>query len=307
MKNTPIIQHYVPQFLIRNFCSGKKKQINVFEKASGKSFVSNTKNIASERNFYNYIDKGEPKTLEFMLSEYESKVKPIIDKLLETQSFLSINKIEHQLLSQFIALQLLRTKTQREQLKAISTYCFNNFEKLGFISPKDENYENELKLVISNLINKNLEKFAQIIYKKNWFLITNQSNQSFCICDNPITMYNENYNPLIGNIGIEVDGIQIYLPISPKVTLAIYCESLREKISYLKRIPNYNLDGKTLLGAIEKSSYWDAPEEVITFLNGLQTCFSERYIFSKTGDFSLYVKQIQDNPSLKQGPRSSIL
>uniref|UniRef100_UPI0022EBF80C DUF4238 domain-containing protein n=1 Tax=Listeria seeligeri TaxID=1640 RepID=UPI0022EBF80C len=38
------IQHYVPKFLLRNFGTGKKDQLWVFDKASGRSFQTNAKN-----------------------------------------------------------------------------------------------------------------------------------------------------------------------------------------------------------------------------------------------------------------------
>jgi len=42
------IQHYVPQFLLKQFTSGKKPQVWVFDKTTGKKFKSHVKNVASE-------------------------------------------------------------------------------------------------------------------------------------------------------------------------------------------------------------------------------------------------------------------
>ena len=46
------VQHYVPQFLLRNFCAGAKPKIWAFDKNTGKSFETNVRNIAGEREFY---------------------------------------------------------------------------------------------------------------------------------------------------------------------------------------------------------------------------------------------------------------
>jgi hypothetical protein len=48
------IQHYVPQFLLRNFGNGKKDQVWVYDKIDGRSFPTNAKNVASESRFYDF-------------------------------------------------------------------------------------------------------------------------------------------------------------------------------------------------------------------------------------------------------------
>lgn len=46
---TAKIQHYVPQFLLRNFGSGKKDCVWVLDKSSDTIFKSNAKNIVCKR------------------------------------------------------------------------------------------------------------------------------------------------------------------------------------------------------------------------------------------------------------------
>ena len=46
------VQHYVPQFLLRNFGNGKKDQLwGFYDKTSDRSFPTNAKNVASESRF----------------------------------------------------------------------------------------------------------------------------------------------------------------------------------------------------------------------------------------------------------------
>jgi hypothetical protein len=42
------VQHYVPQFLLRNFGNGKKDRLYVFDKQMARSFRTNANNVASE-------------------------------------------------------------------------------------------------------------------------------------------------------------------------------------------------------------------------------------------------------------------
>jgi len=47
-------EHYVPQFILKNFTVGNGKQIYVFDKHDEKSFKTNIRNIAAETGFYNF-------------------------------------------------------------------------------------------------------------------------------------------------------------------------------------------------------------------------------------------------------------
>jgi hypothetical protein len=68
------VQHYVPQFLMRNFGNGKKDQVWVYDKSSNRSFPSNTKNLASENRFYDFEYQGQPLSIEPWLSELEGQI-----------------------------------------------------------------------------------------------------------------------------------------------------------------------------------------------------------------------------------------
>jgi phospholipase C len=37
------VQHYVPQFLLKHFSTGKKNKVHVFDKQTGKTFLTNVK------------------------------------------------------------------------------------------------------------------------------------------------------------------------------------------------------------------------------------------------------------------------
>ena len=48
-------QHYVPQFILRQFLSNQKKeQVTVFDKKTGKIFITGIRNIMAERRFNNF-------------------------------------------------------------------------------------------------------------------------------------------------------------------------------------------------------------------------------------------------------------
>lgn len=76
-------QHYVPQFILKNFSSGKKDQVFVFDKECSKKFRSNVRNIASENGFYNFEINGKEHSFEPLLCEIEAASALIINRIVE--------------------------------------------------------------------------------------------------------------------------------------------------------------------------------------------------------------------------------
>ena len=79
------IQHYVPQFLLKNFTIGKKLQVWVFDKQTGKIFKSHVKNVASENGFYNFTIKGNEYTIEPSLSDVETHASKIVKGIIRNK------------------------------------------------------------------------------------------------------------------------------------------------------------------------------------------------------------------------------
>lgn len=303
ISNIPTIQHYVPQFLLKNFGFGSKLQINVFDKSNEKQFLSNTKNIACERYFYNYADNEDLKTLETFFSLIESKANLIIQSIIERKELNFLTYSENYDIASYVASQLLRTKAIRANLE----HSMQEFDKILSESGADniESFYNEsmIKTASCNVISKHLPTFTRELLNKNWFLISNETDQAFLLGDNPVTMYNETQINSTYEIGTSIPGIQMYLPLSPKVTLCVYCKSI---LGELIKTKDTNTSSRELLTAIQRSTHWRAPPDVVTFLNELQIIFSEKYLFSSSNNFSIVKKTISRHPSYKSGLRSTI-
>jgi hypothetical protein len=52
MSALPKVQHYVPQFILRNHCKGRKDLLWTFDKQNSKTFQSNIRNLAAASYFY---------------------------------------------------------------------------------------------------------------------------------------------------------------------------------------------------------------------------------------------------------------
>jgi hypothetical protein len=319
------VQHYVPQFLLRNFGNGKKDQLYVFDKQMARNFRTNAKNVASESRFYDFDLNGESLTLEPFLSELEGKTKQLFQRVLEADNLSVLSNEDRSQLSVFLSIQFTRTKCFREQRQ----HFFEMFaEKVRGIA---ESLDTEEDIDIPDRTVMHLHNTKAILdapkdlavhfANKVWMLLQTERKRPFIIGDNPLAMYNMNdYGPY-GNLGLAVPGIEIYFPLSPTRALALWCLSSKhicregaKDLQMLSRLaPNLVAEHIPDSSGIEQ--IWAAmetgrpliykPENVVHF-NSLQVMYAERFVFSCTEDFELASEMISSHPKMRTGPRMQI-
>lgn len=317
------VQHYVPQFLLRNFGNGKKDQVWVFDKSSNRSFPSNTKNVASESRFYDFKSEGQQLSIEPWLSEMEKQAKLVISAILEADSLSTLAHEQKQVLASFLAVQFTRTKTFREEWNAFPRMLREHFEKNGDQvapgSPVEELLreipENDLKEQTARIVFSAPATYAAHFLNKDWVLAATSKKHSFLLSDNPLTRQNMTDRPLRGNLGLATPGIEIYLPLSPTRALAMWCPTLTDLVHRRAQSLSggqWPGDISDPEGAIALSDsllkgtpVQYSPANVENF-NSLQVALSERYIFSTLNDFHLAKTMLGEYPNLRQGPRSTV-
>jgi Protein of unknown function (DUF4238) len=293
------VQHYVPQFLLRNFGNGKKDQVWVYDKSSGRSFPSNARNIASESRFYDFEYQGHLLTLETWLSELEGKAKSVISSILDAYTLSALTKEQKNILASFLSVQLTRTKTFREEWNAFPRMIRKHFEKSGDQVGAPENY-------------------AAHFLDKDWVLAATTRKHPFLLSDNPLTRQNMIDRPNRGNLGLKTPGIEIYFPLSPTRALAMWCTTLtelvhRRALSIMARSKEpAAADGSDRDGIIAMSDSLLSGKPVhysianVENFNSLQVIWSERYVFSHANEFHLAQSMLGETPNLRKGPRSTV-
>src|SRR4029077_18543322 len=87
---------------------------------------------------------------------------------------------------------------------------------------------------------------APLIAEKDWVLLGAPVGSNFFLSDSPLTMTNTlNRDPLTGTVGLAVPGIELYLPLTPKLCLAMYCPTVS---AWLIENQNVLLTRKWLMG-----------------------------------------------------------
>jgi hypothetical protein len=317
-------QHTVPRFLLDNFGFGKKnkkRKLFTYDKRTSRVFQQSVYDATTRNSFYNLKNTQDNKSLEPILSKIESEVAPIIKKIIKYESLSILTEEDKYVISLFTVIQRSRTYSKYIQLNSFTELIKDKFINLGIEEKvideyfRDDTLENNHNLFI-DMISESKE-FTKYIINKDWILYKTTESNPFIISDNPIALHNnvQPKNKLLGTLGYDVEGIEIYFPISSTLTLSFICSSIYSETKYfLDQVFNNiklesnesikKLDIKSLLElirAIENGICLECNNENVRFMNSLQVSFSEQYLFSKKESFEMADEMIKDNKRFRKG------
>lgn len=325
------VQHYVPQFLLRNFGVGKKRKFYVYDKANNKIFSTTSKNIACESRFYDFEVKVDNSsisgTIEHKLSDIECNAQSALKKIIDSDNLSVMTDEDKRNILMFLAAQVVRTKNSRINWENLPVLFRDEIER-RFPSC---NFGDELKEYIEDIdtkrknfdfdmfVAKATEEFAGLFYEKVWIWGINDSKKPFFISDDPVVVYNhyQKVTPFFNPHGFGVLGADTYLPITSNRILWLACPvkskemqnvyESNETLIKVNRIFSGNINNfksiENLYIAITKMQPIDFEEDNIKFVNSLQVMGAERYIISRSDDFTFAEKILKEHPEYKQGKR----
>ena len=181
------------------------------------------------------------------------------------------------------------------------------------IDPRLGSRENADRALIAGTVMNAPENFAPALIAKDWLLTRTGSACSYIIGDHPLVMHNSRDHGLRWNLGLSVQGIEIYFPLSPQLTLGMMCESHRWDFeSGLRRMSRKDRRDPCLqkglsiardfIRAVQSGQSASMDPQNVEFLNSLQGARAERFLFSCEGNFSVAEKMIAANSHLRRGP-----
>lgn len=316
-------QHYVPKFILRNFLGNPhKEQVHVFSKKSGKGFTTSINNIMAERRFHEFrIGDHYLASFEESVCHIEEMLLPAYQSVVEHQRF-DVTPEQKANLSVFVAFQMLRTRSQRDQFVQLEQQLAEKFATTG---DKIEQIEGFTPLTPETLTHQHIQfmkeafgDFAQIIASKDFLLMAAPKGRTFYLSDNPVTLHNsEPTDGFLGNMGLQCRGIEIYLPLSAKLMLAAWCPSIlagvRERraeqrrmlasavlspamnradanpqlLEQLKQLHSMGNAASELLASFEAGTPVAVSEENMDFQNSLQVGQAREHIVCQQADFEL--------------------
>jgi hypothetical protein len=104
-------------------------------------------------------------------------------------------------------------------------------------------------------------------------------------------------------LGFAVPGIEIYFPLSPSVTFAMFCHSVLEKARLIKddaTNPAMKYARELLAKSASGEPLQQEPDNM-DFLNYIQVRFAHRHVYSARNEFDLVERILNDHPDWKVG------
>jgi len=184
-----------------------------------------------------------------------------------------------------------------------------------------ENYkplDKEIARLLSIKMLVNLKDQVPHILEKDWLLLKGKKANPFYISDNPIALQNMKDRGPRGNLGLMVEGIEIYLPISSTLTLAMYCPSLTaeirrgyERYRRLSMLVPWVVNAvladpfylEKMIAGLEEGVAVKCIDDTILNLNYLQVRYAERQVYCEKESFWLVKDMLKESTSYLTGPR----
>ncbi len=314
--NHPKNQHYVPQFLLKNFSMSDGTTVCCFDKQTGRTFETNARNVASEKWFYDLVN-GEPAfSLEGPMADMEGSVARVInDKLLKERTVRCLSGEDRGILGLFVAIQMLRTRNIRETAKQMDAFMQ---EVLSEGRSKDEpvpgfdriQTDSQARAFAVGLL-ANAGDLVPHLLDKTWLLY--QSKGQFILSDNPVGLQNTvNQSKYMGTLGLAVRGIEIYLPLNADFTICFLCKDTFQDFAKHFELHRDRLDreGKfehrNFVNGVRRKLPLACSPENVTNINSIQVISAERYLFADADRFDLAREMIDSEPNLRHGRRLRI-
>ncbi|HCO2341430.1 TPA: DUF4238 domain-containing protein [Escherichia coli] len=317
-------QHTVPRFLLKHFSTpgkGKRQRLYAFDKAAGRAYATTPDDATVRNTFYNLDNHPDRLSLEPLLGIYEHHAAPVIAALLAHRDIRRLTDDERYRLAVFVAVQRARTFGELERISGMISVLTDKMEAIG--STKEQAMEtlglssggDTKDIFLRQLVQQ--VSHIDLLLKKDWYLLETRPERPFYVSDNPVVLKNSNDFGPYGNLGLAVRGIQIYLPLSSTLMLAMYCPSIREQMVRQKQhlqhllaraphlIPRHIRPFERLEHIRRYTDYLLMPltPEHVTHYNSLQVEFAEQYVFCGEKDFSLVERMLADSERYRTGPR----
>lgn len=297
-------QHFVPEMYLKRFTTGSR--LWVFDKVNLKSFPSNPSDVANANYFYDLpqelVDLGfDEQGVEKGLSAVEGNLSPALDELCELAErlpedrYYTTEKVLSDSLrskiSFFMALQFVRSRDFRTGYMQLTDQLIEWSNKIiGKVIPeRSSDKKAEAAAHAGFMMNGRLPELAQAMLRHCCFLGLNRSGTPLYTSDAPLLRIPHSKDPVVGGRGMISQGIELVLPVSPRVAVLMYEPTFHK----------------------QKTEGWDGTireirEESVIYLNAHQVLYSERQVFCSQERFDLAIEVCKKHPEVRNPKRPRI-
>jgi hypothetical protein len=310
-------QHFVPQFLLRNFAFNGQSQLHAFDKHTDREFVVSVRDAAAQSGFYEFALEEETVSLESALASLEGAASSVIQRIVVTESLAELTSEDRAVLALFICVQQSRSLNWRLMQADLNNQIRQKAQRLAqetASSLPPEFQDRSADDVVALMGIATAHEFVPIVLSKPWVLQRVAGSSLLQISDSPLTLHNMNDFGPYGNLGYAVPGVELQIPLSSKLNLWIICPTLYAKFEEgyqtALNLKWQHGESSPLIDAaidrveqVREGKPLSLSEDNVTHCNSLQVMFSDRFVYSIDGDFELVKRMISDNEKYRRGIR----
>ena len=300
-------QHFVPQFLLRNFTNDTGK-LWVYDKPESRIFPSGTQNIACDGYFYDDETvahvTGEDQFVEKALAAAEGKwsanLTNVLERIRAANNMGSINLTidERSCMSEMIAVQMIRTPMVRETnahmkdaMVRVLKRASGGHEIADHQLPEEfRSFDAKKFHIVSMLGHESVATYQRIFTGHIWMFLRAAGHGSFYTSDHPVSRRPHVTEGWMSHSGIGSKGIEISFPISHDVCLQMYDREHFSRMQIMDGITNDALK-----------------EDMLLYYNSMQVESSHRFLYSNQKDFSHAEQVCEDVPEFRNPNRNKVV
>jgi hypothetical protein len=304
-------QHWVPKFLIKYFADHGR--VFCLDIHTDKVTKPAPKHAASDHGFNDFYIDGQRISFEDRLQKIETKAAPVLKRIVKGQCLVGLSDADRRHVADFMAAQSFRTKAFYEGLVD---------------KPSRQDFGRMFEYLWRSAF-----FVADEIALRHWALMVIDTDEVFYLGDNPVVLQRTRDPKDGSNLGFDVEGVEAFLPLSPKCALYMPCRATsREIIGYydsavalhrtvrsaiLRGVAGGRDELHTAQTAIRR---YDPLYQAFTAgvalatetpnvenLNYLQCSWSNSAIYSNRKDFAFASQVFRKSPQYRDRVRTSVM
>lgn len=299
--------HWVPKLLLKKFADSDGRVFRLDLHTDRVSKPSPRKTCSSPA-FYDFHIEGQTVSFEERFEKVETKAARALNEIVQTLSLARLRPKDRQGIADFVAVQSFRTEAFYKGLES---------------SPS----RGDFGQLLSQLWDSSSILSAQIECRR-WALMVIESDEVFYLGDQPVVLQRTR-NPRDGsNLGFDVEGIEAFMPLSPKCAIYMPSSSVSSEIiarydaamalHQTVRTAAGNAAGlmparetirrsHELYQSFTTGSRVRATTPHIENLNYLQCSWAHSGMYSNRPDFSFVRRVFRENPQYLSTPKTRLL
>lgn len=307
-------QHWVPKFLIKKFAD-RDGRVFFLDLSTEKLGKRTPHQLAAEYGFNDFVIAGQLVSFEDELEKIESRAAPALAKIIRQKSTGGLSDNDLAAIAEFVSVQSFRTKSFRIGLDGVDSRA---------------DFGSKFALLWKSALVE-----ARHIRSRPLIALLAPEGHSFYLSDHPVTLQHIENPSSREPLGIDGIGVEMYLPLTPRISLYWLCPRIADEIvsafrngEQMHRIMRHSTLFRMEVPGFDKISFRDlqskmagimplrngivlgdgvkAAAEVVENANYLQCVWAHNALFSRNNDFSFARRVFKENPQYRSAPRVAL-